>query len=45
MDDRRDAQHRLPVLTQDVEADLAFQINVWVIHLQAVIHQSSTHSG
>lgn len=33
MHDRADGQHRFPVLAQDVEADVAVQVDVWVVDL------------
>ena len=33
VDDRVDVKDWLPVITQDVEAHVALQVDVWVVHL------------
>ncbi len=34
VDDGVDGQYRLPVLAQNVQAHIAFQVNIWMIYLQ-----------
>ena len=33
IDDGVDVQNRFPVLPQNIEANIAFQINIWMINL------------
>merc|ERR1719362_1953729 len=38
VDDRRDGQHWLPVLTQNVEAHIALEVDVWMVDFRLTFH-------
>ena len=38
VNDGIDGQNRLPILAEDVQANVSFEINVWVVDLRLTLH-------
>jgi hypothetical protein len=39
--DSVDIENRLPIFTQNVQTNISFQINIWMVHLQVRIENDS----